>query len=395
MRNKKIYIFALAAHGEGISGSDRIFIESARILSEEFEVEIYVWEEGYRMCERHGLNKQNIRFKVVSINSFIRISFFITYIYTIIKSILIGLSLKIDNSNQTIIYSASEFWMDSLPALILKKRFKYIKWVAAWFQTAPNPLEGFNDKIRGERFRIKTFLYWLTQFLVKPFIQKNADLILVNNKSEVKNFKNLKHSQKIMIFLGALDLDKINKYKEKNKSVKKIYQAVFQGRFHPQKGVLELINIWKIVVDKKPNAVLAMIGDGPLMMDVKKRIKDLNMGKNITLFGYLFDGPIKYKIFAQSQIVVHPSFYDSGGMAAAEAMAFGLPAVGFNLEAYKSYYPKGTIKVEIGNNSLFAKKIIELLNKKNYYNDVVHEVQDMLQLNWSFRVRVKELLQKL
>ena len=55
----------------------------------------------------------------------------------------------------------------------------------------------------------------------------------------------------------------------------KKYDAVFIGRFHPQKGVLELIDIWKRVVNKKPQAKLAMIGDGPLMKKVQLKIKKI------------------------------------------------------------------------------------------------------------------------
>ncbi len=46
MDSKKIYIFALAAHGKGIAGSGRIFIEFARHWSADYPVEIFIWEEG-------------------------------------------------------------------------------------------------------------------------------------------------------------------------------------------------------------------------------------------------------------------------------------------------------------------------------------------------------------
>lgn len=395
MEIKKIYIFALAATGQGISGSDRIFMEISRILSKDFRVEIFLWEEGFKMCQRQGLGTLNIKYQISNMEPWKHLGFTVNYFARIMEGLRIGLTLKIDNPKNIIIYSASEFWMDSLPVFILKKRYRQVKWVAAWFQTAPNPVKGFSEEVGQERYRIRTFLYWLTQLLIKPLIQKEANLILVNNQSEVREFGKLKDSQKVMVFLGALNLEKIRQFKQKYKNLKKKYRAVFQGRFHPQKGVVELIDIWKRVVDKKPQAMLAMIGDGPLMGDVKNRIKQLNLEKNINLFGYLFDGPIKYKLFAQSLIVLHPSLYDSGGMAAAEAMAFGLPAVGFNLRAYQSYYPQGMVKAETGNLNEFADKIIELLDDEKRYGEVAREAQDMVQRNWSFKTRVKQLLKEI
>jgi glycosyltransferase involved in cell wall biosynthesis len=48
-------------------------------------------------------------------------------------------------------------------------------------------------------------------------------------------------------------------------------------------------------------------------------------------------------------------------MASYEAMAFGLPVIGFDLPSYTSYYPKGMIKVPVSHFELYANKILELL----------------------------------
>ena len=67
---------------------------------------------------------------------------------------------------------------------------------------------------------------------------------------------------------------------------KRKYDACFVGRFHQQKGVLVLIDIWKEVVKLKPDAKLAMIGNGPLEEEVKNRAKEYGIGNNIDLFGF-------------------------------------------------------------------------------------------------------------
>ncbi len=393
--NKKIHIFALAATGLGISGGDRIFIEFARKWSKECQVIIYVWEEGFKMCQRQNLNEPNIAYKISSMQPWKNFGFLINYLARIIEGIKIGLSLRLSNDSETIIYSASEFWMDSLTALFLKLRYPNVKWVASWYQSAPNPLKGFTQGSREEKYYISSLIYWFIQLPIKPLISKFADFILVNNQLETKKFMNLRANQKVLVILGALDLEKIRQYKKKYKNVKKIYDGVFQGRFHPQKGVVELVDIWKMVVNEKPDAKLAMIGDGPLMEEVKKRIKRNSLEKNIDIFGYLFDGPQKYKIFAQSRIVLHPSFYDSGGMASAEAMAFGLPAIGFNLKSYEDYYPKGMIKIEIGNLDKFSQEVTHLLSESKLYKDIARQSEDMIQINWSFKIRADQLMKEL
>jgi len=386
---KKIHIFALAAHGQGLSGGDRIFIEFARRWSKFCKINIWVWKEGYRMCLRHKLQMPNIKYQISNMEPWKRFGFVINYFARIIVGIRGGLTAKIENPESTVIYSASEFWMDAIPGWILKLRFPKIRWVAAWYQTAPNPLTGFTEGKRENRYRLSSFFYWMIQVPIKPLIKGFADFVLVNNDEEKKQFS------KALVVFGAVDLERIKVWESKFKNLPKIYDGVFQGRFHAQKGVLELIDIWKIVVSKKPNARLVMIGDGPLKKNVELRIKNLELSNNVILKGYMFDGEEKYKIFSQSKIVLHPAFYDSGGMAAAEAMAFGLPCIGFDLDSFKSYYPKGMIKVSIGNLKEFANIVVSLLNDQLSRDRIGAEGLDMIKRNWSWDKRAEEIFDEI
>jgi len=396
LKNKcKFYFWSLAALGEGISGGDRIFMELARHWSKKQSVVIHVWEEGYRMCLKQGLQKYPIKFEISKMEKWARYGFVVNYFARIIEGILLGMTKKLDNKPTTFVYSSSEFWMDCLPAFLLKLRYPRIIWLASWYQTAPNPLKGFSQGKREKTYKAKAFLYWLSQQPIKPLISKFADFVFVNNDEEKKQFPEHAKQRRAIVVLGAVDLKAIKNWSLKNGRLPKVYDAVFQGRFHPQKGVLELIDIWKMVVEKKPEARLAMIGDGPLRKDVELLISNYQLEDNVTLFGYVFDGHKKYKIFSQSKIVVHPAFYDSGGMAAAEAMAFGLPCVGFDLKAYSSYYPKGMLKAKYGNLRDFAQKILKLLENEKIRKKIGKEALEMIEKNWSWEKRASEVLDKI
>ena len=389
------HFFAYAALGSGLSGGDRIFIELSRRWSLKFPVTIYLWKEGYKICGKQNLTDSDVNFKVSSMEPWWRMGFYINYLARIIQGIVTGLSIKLVNKPQTIIYSASEFWMDSLPSFILKLRFKKISWVAAWYQTAPNPLKGFSQNNRKEKYHLNAFFYWLMQLPAKKIISKFADFVVVNNEDEKKQFPELNKKSKVLVCLGAVDTTSIKQYRKEHGVAKKKYDGVFQGRFHPQKGVLELIDIWKQLILKKPSATLAMIGDGPLMQKVSAKIKKEKLQKNIKLFGYVFDGKKKYQIFSQSKLVLHPAFYDSGGMAAAEAMAFGLPGVCFDLPSLKGYYPKGMLKAKVENLDDFKKKILLLLTDKPLYNKIALESKKVIQNYWSWDKRAVQILSSL
>lgn len=395
---KGFHIFANAALGKGLSGGDRIFIEFARRLSKDYQVIVHVWEEGYQICRKQGLlTHRNLRFEIINVDFWCKLGFAICYLARIVAACFNALFMRIEHHSSQGVYSASEFWMDSLPAFILKKRFPKILWVAGWFQTAPNPLRGFAAGSRKKLYRLSAFYHWFMQLPIKPLISNFADFVLINNEEEKKQFPEHTKKNKAIVILGAVNVAEIEHWKHKVnwKTLPKIYDAVFQGRFHPQKGVVELIDVWKLVTEKVPSARLAMIGDGPLMGEVKNKIDQLSLQKNVSLFGYVFDGNKKYQIFSQSKLVVHPAFFDSGGMAAAEAMVFGVPCVGFDLESYRSYYPKGMIKVKIGDLNKFANEILALLENENKRNQLGKEAQNMINKNWGWDQRVDQLLSKL
>lgn len=383
----------MASLGQGISGGDRIYIELARNWSSSFKVNIFVWEEGLEMCNRQKLSGKHLKMHLIKVGIVRKLGFFITYFYRIYLGIRLGFILKPDSNSM--VYSASEFWMDALPALILKIRFPNIIWTAAWYQTAPNPLIGFAENPRDKAYKFQALLYWLMQLPIKPLIARYADYILVNNELERNNFRALNVQKRVLVMIGAVNLELIKKYKEKNRSTILEYDAVFQGRFHPQKGVEELVRIWKIVVNEIPDAKLLMIGDGPLMSSVRLLINDLNLNKNIILCGYVYDGDKKYKIFSRSKMVVHPAFYDSGGMAAAEAMAFGIPCIGFNLKSYNSYYPKGMIKTRTNTLNGFANEIIKVLRNEKLRKQIGKDAEGLIYKSYSWSFRSEEIIAKI
>lgn len=376
LNNPTIIFWAMAPTGSGISGSDRIFIEFAKRWSKKVAITVYVSSAGVEMCRKLGITDQVI-FKLLKSTSQL---FIVDYLWKILISVYTSLRLNITSS--TVIYSTSEFWMDSLPALILKLKFpSKITWVAAWYQTAPNPITGFSSG----RYRLSALWYWLAQLPIKPFIRKFADKVLVNNQLETKMFKNS------IVVLGAVNISEIQVWRANHLDGKKTYAGVFQGRFHPQKGVVEVIDIWKLVVNKMPDAKLAMIGDGPLMSAVKERVNELHLESNIDLLGYVFDGEKKYKVFSQSKVVLHPALFDSGGMASAEAMAFGIPCVGFDLPAYEDYYPQGMVKVNAGDKTEFANAILNLLQNNKDRDTLGKQAEHMIQTNWSWDKRADQI----
>ncbi len=394
MKNEKIYfnIFAYNVEPNGVSGGETILIELFKRISKRFsKVIIFTWKAGADLYRIYGLN--NVEYKVSNVHLFR--NFYLSFLIRIVYSSWLGLTLKLNNPSKNFLFFSSDFWPDAFCVILLKLRYPSAKFVSNFYLAAPNPFRGFKEKGGLSFPSLNGFAFWLMQKPIYWFTKKYADLIFVTSEPDVDRFPSQRKRGRVMVVKGGVNFEEIKKFNLENKNEKKSYDGVFMGRFHPQKGVLELVSIWKDVVKNKPNARLIMIGDGPLMNKVTQKIKQFRLGKNIILKGLILSPKEKYKIFKQSRIIIHPAVYDSGGMSAAEGMAFGLPAVSFDLLALKSYYPKGMIKIPQGELKKFAETILKLLADKYLYDKTGKEALDLIESEWDWDKKAETVGKKL
>lgn len=353
-----------------MSGGEKITMELARRWAAKINIFLYTSNLGVHIWNRYGVNKlKKIEFMKLKENSNI-LNYFLRAALGALK---LG-RIKLDQNYKNIICSASDFWPDSIPAFIMKLKNPDCKWIAGFYLFAPKPWQ--KDSPYKDKRWFRGLFYWLTQLLVYCIIKRYADAVFVTSEPDIEKFvTRIRGEDKIVVILGGVDTKPSEEYLNSENIIpleKRRYDACFIGRFHYQKGVLEIIDIWKLVCNKKRDAKLAMIGAGPLEKEVREKIERLGLQNNIELLGFK-DGEEKYEIFRQSKIIVHPATYDSGGMAACEAMAWGLPGVSFDLEALKTYYPKGMIKIPCYDLGVFARNSLKLLEDKELYERISKE----------------------
>lgn len=384
--NKIIFLDNCQINENTLSGGCRIITELYKRWQKFNNIKIVTTSVGINAWQKRIADTKNFY-------SFINLKNNENILISYLKRVLF---LNIDKSfckdiyNYQYLYSSSDFWPDSLPALLAKIKNPKIVWIAGFYLFAPAPWQKDSPYKSTLKKRLIGLAYWLSQLPVYYLIKKYADFIFVTSKPDVKKFINKKRdASRIIIIQGGVDIAESEKYFRSNTIIpveKRKYDACFVGRFHYQKGVMELIDIWGLVCKKKNNARLAMIGVGPLENEVREKIGKLKMQNNIELLGFK-DGQEKYEVFKQSKIMIHPATYDSGGMAAAEGMAWGLPGVSFDLEALKTYYPKGMVKTEIGNFEQFSGNILDLLNNRTCYNKISKDAHDLIIEIWDWNKR--------
>lgn len=377
----------------GLSGGDRIFIELARNWKNKFNLSIIGTEEAISVCKRENLTGVNFLLtsgKLNFKNIFTLRAIFINFFKKLFNGVLFVIKNKRLFTSSPVIYSVSDFYPDSLPAFIIKLLNPKVFWIAGFYLFAPCPWA--KDSPYKGRHSFRGFLYWLSQRPIYYILNMFADVVYVTSEPDKGKFVK-KNKTKAVVIQGGVNIasstEYLNGYNQISFEQKK-YDACFVGRLHQQKGVLCLIDIWNLVVKSKPNAKLAIIGNGPLETLIITKIQDLNLTSNIELLGFL-DGEKKFEFFKQSKIILHPATYDSGGMAAAEAMAWGLPGVSFDLEALKTYYPRGMVKISPGNYVKFAQAIIKLLSDKKYYLETSGEARKLIVECWDWDKRSEHI----
>jgi glycosyltransferase involved in cell wall biosynthesis len=98
------------------------------------------------------------------------------------------------------------------------------------------------------------------------------------------------------------------------------------GRLHPQKDHVTLIRAFAVIAETMPDWHLRILGEGDERSMLEHEIKRLGLAGRVEMPGAVLDMSAEY---TAAQLYVIPSLYESQGLATVEAMAHGLPAVGF------------------------------------------------------------------
>lgn len=98
------------------------------------------------------------------------------------------------------------------------------------------------------------------------------------------------------------------------------------GRLDPQKDQKILIRAFAALAGDYPDWDVRIVGEGPLRPDLEDLVQELGLRDRVFLPGATRNIGAQY---AGVHIFALPSRYESFGLATAEAMAHGLPAVGF------------------------------------------------------------------
>ena len=96
------------------------------------------------------------------------------------------------------------------------------------------------------------------------------------------------------------------------------------GRFYHQKNHKYLIEVFKKISEKRDDAVLMLVGIGPLESEIRTLVSEMGLKEKVIFAGQRFDIPA---LLSAMDVFVFPSFHEGMPNTVIEAQATGLPCV--------------------------------------------------------------------
>ncbi len=342
-----IVIFATAVYTDTLTGGDRIFVECAkRWVTLGHHITVVTNEAGEQYCVANGLGASHIILWPTSKSDAMGV-----YIAMIVKALVSFVrAFWFARERADIVFASSFFFPDMIPAFFMKLTNPKSKLAVACylFTTQTWGVDYSGGKLKG-------FLFYLNERIAFAIMHAFGNALFTASRYDKNLFAQTEHfpASRVMAVRGGVDSTLFS-----GKSEVKKYDAIFVGRLHPQKCIDALITIWKEVAKKDAKRKLAIVGSGLMKDELVQLVDQLGLKNNVLFLGAL-DGKEKIIILSESRLFVSASLYDSGNIALDEGLAAGLPGVIYDLPRLD--YPKGVIKIPIGNQTAFADAINMLL----------------------------------
>jgi glycosyltransferase involved in cell wall biosynthesis len=187
----------------------------------------------------------------------------------------------------------------------------------------------------------------------------HADLIVtLSQSSKVELMSIGVPEEKILLAYPGID-DEF--FEEEGGSPPKVFDAISVCRIAPEKGIYDLIEIWRRIVANK-KLMLGVIGTPTKILDKwLLKVKENNLAEFIEYLGVM-ERKSMIRILKNAKVFAFASRKEGFGIAVAEAMACGLPVVCYDIPPLNEIFTsEGVFFVKPFDYDDFAKKVIMLV----------------------------------
>jgi glycosyltransferase involved in cell wall biosynthesis len=121
----------------------------------------------------------------------------------------------------------------------------------------------------------------------------------------------------------------------------------FLGRLLSQKGIVDLVDAWRLLATRFPDNRLTIVGGGTGQFAEWCQREFAALGASVEYRGPL-EGEAKWSVLQETRVLLFPSTYESFGLVALEAMAAGAVVVGYDSDVSRRAFGEGMVQVPSG-----------------------------------------------
>ncbi len=168
---------------------------------------------------------------------------------------------------------------------------------------------------------------------------------------------------------------------------------LFVGRVAFEKNISFLLEMTKLLIEKHPDALLVVAGQGPAEKSLHKLAADLGLDNNIKFIGYLDRNTELNACYQAADIFVFSSKSETQGLVLLEAMAQGTPVVAIAELGTASILIEGQgALIAPDNVAGFAEKVHNLLSCPQDCYELGKVALQYVSENWTAKLQVERML---
>ncbi len=259
--------------------------------------------------------------------------------------------------------------------LVITQHNTFIQYQGLW-----NTFEKFNDLTIGKE------------------TLKLADRIIVVSDATKKYVVSLGASpEKITVLHNGVDIHQFRPITGLKEEMRKKLDinldasvALTVRRLVYKNGIDILLKSAETAVKRNSNLVFLIAGKGPDLLEVKKRVSQLDLEKNIRFTGYISDEELP-RYYNVADFFVLPSKSGEGlPLVSLEAMASGLPVIATDVGGIKEIMEKNSGKIVPPNNpDLLSEAILDYSHKD--LNSTKKVLRSIIEKKYSWDNNVQKL----
>ena len=171
-------------------------------------------------------------------------------------------------------------------------------------------------------------------------------------------------------------------------------KILFAGRVARAKGVHLMLEAMRAVLTKHHSWQLDVLGDGYEKAELEKMSNDLGIAHNVHFHGWK-EREVMEKFYMNHDFMIFPSIFpEPFGMAGAEALAYGLPVIGFDIGGVNEWLINGEtgILVESKDIRALSEGILEMIENKELRDDLGRNGRELVKERFSSKVVASHMI---